>query len=139
MNFAILACGVLLMWKFNGKQALSNALFLICRFSSLRLMRFVHFNVNWLDFVFIGAKIEFFFFCAWEKNWIFLENVIFAIQTDELWNPTTILKKQKPQWHRSRMWFTEKLNLQCHCHIKRTTFLKAICLWNVLGNCFTKN
>lgn len=38
----------------------------------------IHFNADWLDFVFVGAKIEIFFFCAWEKNWIFLENVYFC-------------------------------------------------------------
>lgn len=47
----------------------------ICRFSLLRLMRFVHFNANWLDFVFVGAKLKIFPFAqgkSGKKRWIFL-------------------------------------------------------------------
>ena len=63
----------------------------------MRLMRFVHFNANWLDFGFVGCKNRDFYFVREKRLRFFRKMCIFAFQTDELWNPTTISKIPNPQ------------------------------------------
>ena len=58
-------CFVEVYWN----ASIMQMLYFICRFSSLHLMRFVHFQAVWLDFCFIVAKIRKFLFTHEKKQY----------------------------------------------------------------------
>ena len=48
--------GVQFIVEDSSYTSYKQMLCLICRFSLMRQMRFVHFNFIWLDFLFVGCK-----------------------------------------------------------------------------------